>query len=80
MATQLPLPHLSQFPHRQLELPTEHDLPQPSPHRPLVCPHHLWEELSPTDQVRIRQTLIRIMQEVVHDAHDWSENADVDHC
>ena len=69
METDLSLPHPSLLPQRQLDLPNEHDLPPPSHHSP-IDPHHLWKDLTSTDQKHFRQILIRIMQEVVHDAHD----------
>ena len=63
-----PLPPSTQSTTRQLDLPRDHHPAPLPPYRPPVCPQHIWRELSPTDQARVRQTLLQIMQEVIHDA------------
>jgi hypothetical protein len=51
----LPLPGLGVA---SLPLPTE---PPPIP------PQHLWKSLSTTNQLQVRQTILRILQEMLHD-------------
>jgi hypothetical protein len=32
-----------------------------------VAPHHVWTQLSPTQQLQLRRALLQVLQEVVYD-------------
>jgi len=38
-----------------------------SPELPPIPPQHLWQSLSMTNQLQVRQTILRILQEMLHD-------------
>ena len=56
---------------RQLTLPwPEEELPRPPilADGPCLPPQQVWASLSPTDQAQLRQTILRLIQEVLNDA------------
>jgi hypothetical protein len=47
--------------------PTDCDPPAPAPAAP-IGPRELWSGLSPRTRARIRQTVLHILQEAIHNA------------
>lgn len=56
-------------PSHQLPLPLEAPLARPTPSRPTITLtlRQVWASLSPSLQAQVRQTLLRVMQEIVRD-------------
>jgi hypothetical protein len=55
-------------PVRQLPLPwMEAEAPPLLPSPPMVRPQEIWASLSPQLQTQVRQTILRVLQEVFHD-------------
>ena len=72
----LPIPLTLTPPPQQLVLPlwrgeeaAEAPPLQPVPNDEAVCVplHHVWTQLSPTQQLQLRRTLLQVLQEVVYD-------------
>jgi hypothetical protein len=62
-------PVLPAHPGEQLPLPLALPPTLVLPTTPVrVPPAHVWQSLTPTLQRQIRQTLLRVVQEVLHDA------------
>jgi hypothetical protein len=38
-----------------------------TPEPPPIPPQHLWQSLSMSNQLQVRQTILRILQEMLHD-------------
>jgi hypothetical protein len=53
----------------QLALSLELDSLPSSPTGATLSPREVWQTLAPSTQWHVRQTLLRILQEAVHDTH-----------
>jgi hypothetical protein len=65
MASHRSIPRFQQLPLPFPELPPP---PHPPPEAPVLPPAQLWATLAPPLQARFRQTLLHLLQEVLHDA------------
>jgi hypothetical protein len=57
-------------PERQLALPLEMAVGPPRLVGPRLVPRRVWRSLGPTLQATARRAVVRVCQEVVHDAVD----------
>jgi len=70
------VPHAPLLPH-QLALPFQDQESEAvclQPALPLLLPQHVWTTLAPTLRVQVRATIVRILQEMLYDAHTGQDH------